>query len=76
MVNVAIKYLYLLKKKKRLEEALEQAEGWLDRYRDLSGDSDPITLSLFGEVGEILLLKEIQTRRKFKKQKIPEDLDK
>ena len=35
---------------------MREAEGWLERYRDFKGDSDPVTLRLFSEVGELHLL--------------------
>eukprot|EP00347_Sterkiella_histriomuscorum_P007163 403350020 len=54
-INMAFEYFELLKTSGYAELALHQSYGWLNKYRDLCGDSHEITLNLFGVVGELLL---------------------
>ena len=53
--EVALRYIRLLMQQDFVKDALEQAEGWLERLRDLLGDADKMTLEYFGIVGEIYL---------------------
>eukprot|EP00347_Sterkiella_histriomuscorum_P021179 403334946 len=59
-VNLVFLYIDLLKRSNLIEEALQESQIWLQKYRDLCGDSHNITLKLFGLVGELLIKKDIQ----------------
>eukprot|EP00347_Sterkiella_histriomuscorum_P019909 403339846 len=54
-VDIAFEYFKLLKIQNRYNEAIILVEGWLQKYRDLCGDSHEITLRLYGFLGELLL---------------------
>eukprot|EP00347_Sterkiella_histriomuscorum_P012589 403367990 len=54
-VNQAFLYIGLLKWWDKLDRALEESQIWLQKYRDLCGDSYITTLQLFGLVGELMI---------------------
>eukprot|EP00347_Sterkiella_histriomuscorum_P011685 403371501 len=59
-VNLAFLYIDILKRQNNFEEALKESQIWLQKYRDLCGDSHIITLKLFGIVGELLIQKDLE----------------
>eukprot|EP00347_Sterkiella_histriomuscorum_P020624 403337098 len=63
-VDLAIEYFKLLLILQKYEEAIVQAEGWLQKYRDLCGDSHEITLKFYGILGELLLYRNSDDQEK------------
>eukprot|EP00347_Sterkiella_histriomuscorum_P023963 403332778 len=59
-VNLVFLYIDVLKGNNFIEEALKESQIWLQKYRDLCGDSHMITLKFFGLVGELLIKKDIE----------------
>eukprot|EP00347_Sterkiella_histriomuscorum_P020993 403335676 len=59
-VNIAFLYIDQLKQQNKFDEAMQESQIWLQKYRDLCGDSHQITLQFFGIVGELLLRKDLK----------------
>eukprot|EP00347_Sterkiella_histriomuscorum_P014320 403361324 len=59
-MNLAFFYIDQLKQQNNFDEAMQESQIWLQKYRDLCGDSHQITLKFFGVVGELLIRKDLK----------------